>query len=234
MLHTPRFPGEENHRLPKYHDDEIISYASEYADEFIDKHSGEEGAELAIDEVYDQAPFKFQNDYRYLRESLKNLNKNMTSMFSNMSNIVGPLFDTAMENSPSEFRSMKNEKELFISVFRMMLENDASVREIFNITEDFWFYFCYHLRLNRKCHENVSNSTLDVWREKIPEEKYQFCLRLQSYAHEYESESEDPNVRSLCRSWKKNDSELNDLLSLIPDDGSGLEEFVRRVRKGGE
>ncbi|MDD4669376.1 MAG: hypothetical protein PHE95_06090, partial [Candidatus Methanomethylophilus sp.] len=149
--------------------DEILTYASEFADEFIKKYSGKEGAELAIDEVYDQAPFRFQNDYRKLRESLKNISGNQTAMFENTVSIAGPLFETAMAHFPYEFSVIAKEKEQFKILFRTMLANKAPSGDLFSLAEDFWFYFCYYLRLNSKCHENVTCSTLSVWRDKIPE-----------------------------------------------------------------
>lgn len=223
--------GERN--TPNINGDEVMTFASEYADQFIDNYSGEEGAELAIDEVYDQAPFGFQNDYRKLRESLKNISNNKTSMFSNTANVAGSLFEDAMTNFPHEFSVIKKEKDQFESVFRMMMDNNAPTYDLFNISEDFWFYFCYYLRLNKKCHENVSNSTLAVWKEKIPEEKDQFYLKLQSYSHEYGKDSTDANVMILNKTWNENDSTLDDMLSELPDDdGDELNKFVHTIRKG--
>lgn len=215
--------------------DDVLAYASEYADEFIEKYSGEEGAELAIDEVYDRAPFIFQNDYRKLRESLKNINKNKTSMCLDYEGLLGSLFKSAMENFPREFDRIRKEKEQFESVFQAMLEKNAPIYDIYNAAEDFWFYFCYYLRLNRKCYENLSRTTLTVWENAIPEEKELFDLKLQSYAHQYGTNSKNANVRSLDDQWKINDLGFNDLLSAFPnDDGEGLDSFIRGVRKGDE
>lgn len=51
--------------------DEIVCFSESFADSFIWRYSGDEGVDLAIDEIYSEAPFAFQNDYRRLRENLK-------------------------------------------------------------------------------------------------------------------------------------------------------------------
>lgn len=212
----------------------IIAEASKYADEFIDIYSGEEGAELAIDEVYDKAPFPFQNDYRQLRESLKQLSNNSTCFEKTTLNVISPLFEKAMRTFPSEFRKINYEKECFTETFSVMIDSNANIRDFFNITEEFWFFFCYYLRLNNKCHENIPNYTIKIWEEKIPEETELFHQRLQNYVHKYYKTGQNkPYVEKLNEEWNKNDIEFERLLNDFPDNsGEELKEFIHKLRVG--
>jgi len=213
-------------------EDHVIRTASEYADEFISKYSGTEGAEMAIDEVYDGAPFEFQNEYRKLRETLKQLGSDKTAFFDDVSvNMILPLFENVIRSFPHEFRVIENEKEDFIEIFRTMIEGGTSIKDLFNITEDFWFFFCHHLRV--KCHENVPSSTLNVWKEKIPEETELFEKKLQSYAHRFcDNRNNLPRLKKLLKEWEDNDREFRELLDKLPDDEEDILTFVQTVRSG--
>ncbi|MDR1954534.1 MAG: hypothetical protein LBP82_01100 [Candidatus Methanoplasma sp.] len=214
--------------------DRVIKMASEYTDEFISKYSGAEGAEMAIDEVYDEAPFEFQNRYRQLRETLKQLRTNNAMYFDGASiNMIVPLFEGAIRSFPKEFKSIANEKEDFVEMFRVMIESRAMMKDLFNITEDFWFFFCYHLRV--KCNENVPSSTLNVWKDKIPEETELFEQKLQSYAHRfYDGSDRSLRAKKLFEGWEENDREFRELIDKLPDNEEDVLSFVREIRSGSE
>ena len=218
-------------------DDHAIRTASEYADEFILKYSGEEGAEMAIDEVYENAPFEFQNEYRKLRETLKQLIKNRKTHFDDAhNNVIIPLFENAVRSFPVEFNAMRNEKESFTEMFRLMVGSKASLRDIFDLIEDFWFCFCYRLRIHKKCHENVTPATLAIWKEKIPEETESFYHNLRIYAHFYYTGQEGmPRAKKLFEEWERDERELRELIAVIPDNNEDeINSFVRKLRTGKE
>ena len=187
-------------KRPKYNPrDQVICIADKFADDFLGRYSGPRGQEEAIDEVYSDAPFKFQNDFRQLREALKISRKN--NPLRNYHKYIQGLFSNATESFPPEFGYLSQHFERFRSAFSLALSKNAKPEDLFEISETFWFFFCYHLRLNNKCHENVPQSTLDVWREVLPAEEDKYTMFVQNQVAEYcpSGGSGDPVIDVLIR-----------------------------------
>jgi len=214
--------------------DPTVLKISQYSNEFISKYSGPEGAEMAIDEVYEEAPFEFQNEYRKLRESLKTY-KREGSFISNYRKLIGDLFKSAMDKFPNkEFRSITEERKDFEEVFHFSLREGADPSQLFRQAEDFWFFFCYHLRLNEKCHENVPRTSLDVWEEKIPWETDLFNRKLQDNVNTFSQKSKSkrsPTIERLSEEWTERNRNFESLLSDISDDDA--EEFEKFINGKG-
>jgi hypothetical protein len=188
-------------KAPRYSvNDVAVKTAMDFAEEFMKKYSGPKGQEEAIDEVYSDAPFKFQNDYRKLRESLRISRKN--NPFNNYHDYIDGLFRDVMESFPPEFGFLNSRFEEFRETFRLALSNNASPDDLFEISETFWFFFCYHLRLNNRCHENVPQSTLDVWREVLPEEEDKYRMFVQNQVADYPNDGSNPVIGRLLQERK--------------------------------
>ncbi len=218
-------------KYPNYGlDDPTVDKISQYSKEFIDRYSGREGAELAIDEVYEEAPFEFQNEYRKLRENLK-IYRREGSYVNNYGALVDALFTSAMSKFPQKgFIKIREERMDFEEVFRLALSKGAAPSQLFRQAEDFWFFFCYHLRLNKKCHENVPRSTLDVWAERIPWETELFRRKLQDNAHKFSQDLDrkhSARIDRLNREWDERERDFNTLIEDISDEDS--EEFERFI-----
>ncbi|MCL2711970.1 MAG: hypothetical protein FWD37_01680 [Methanomassiliicoccaceae archaeon] len=205
-------------KTPRYNvNDPTVSEIKSFSGKFIDLYSGPEGAEMAIDKVYEKAPFKFQNEYRKIRESLK-ITKSKIPPDNYIGSVLMPLFENAMRVFPKEFSSVKGTKEDFEEVFKMAAERGGTIQELFEMAEDFWFFFCYHLRLNKKCHENVPISTLDIWEEMISWETEMYERGLQNNVREfYDGCPENPVADRLLENWKKDTDEFERLLNKYPD-----------------
>ena len=219
---------------PDYHiDDPTIKKISQYSKEFIKNYSGPEGAELAIDEVYEDAPFDFQNEYRKLRENLKIYSKR-DNFIDNYKTLVETFFTSAMEKFPNkDFNSIAKEKKDFEEVFRLSLHTGATPSELFKQAEGFWFFFCYHLRLNKKCHENVPPATLEVWEERIPWENDLFRRKLQDDAYQLSQKTNSKctaRIKELVKDWEERELEFESIISDISDDDK--EEFEKFMRGG--
>ena len=163
--------------------DPTVAEIRDYIRGYIEEYSDEDGWERAIDRLYEKAPYEFQNRYRMLRENLKGaVAGNYIQGYSEK--LLTPLFNNAMGMFPSEFSSIKKEKNDFESVFKAAVETGARMEDIRGMAEEFWFLFCYHLRIDKRGHENVKKETLDVWRASIPWEKelYNRCLQDRAFS----------------------------------------------------
>ena len=200
--------------------DPVVEYICSFTDDFSHRYGDwKEGVEMAVDDVYANAPLDFQRDYKILRESLKISKANMP--YSNSREYIGSLFDKAMSSFPdSQFRSVVAKKNDFAAVFRESLARGASNEDLFEIAEDFWFFFCYHLRL--KYNDNVRRDILDQWRERLPLEADRYEASIQNYAYQFCSDSKDPAVRKLLLEREERLTELDVLLE-------GLERYICRA-----
>ncbi len=204
------------------YEDAITNAAKAYADKFIAEYGGKEGAEKAIDEVYQNAPFPFQNKYRMLRESLRISRKN--TPMNNFYGYIRSLFEQAMEEYPSAFKELTKQKKEFEAVFNLAMESNASQDELFEISERFWFFFCYHLRLNSKCHFNVQKTTIATWEEVIPLETGRFEKVMQNYAWKFSGgnidEKTDRTIVQLIEDRKERIDNITRLLAELDDSDS--------------
>ena len=192
--------------------DPVIKAASEYAREFIMEYGGKYGHEEVVDETYSEAPYPFQNDYRKLRESLK-LSR-LNNPYSNFDDYIMKLLDDVKASYPPEFRKIRPQFDMFTSVFEMALGNKASNEDLFDMTESFWFYFCYFLRLDKKCHSNISAETLETWRSILPQETGVYEQIIQNTAAAFYSEDcSDKVVKELLRAREQRLKEIDELLS---------------------
>ena len=198
--------------------DDAAAFITSFADSFIARYGGDEGFEMAIDELYSEAPFEFQNDYRVLRENLKQAGSNIP--LSNHMDLVRGLYANAMSVYPQEsFGSTRMQTEQFRKVFDRALDEELTTDRLQQISETFWFYFCYHLRLHRDCHENVSAETLRIWREALPEAGEVYEEKMQNYAYYlFPDGSDDPVINELLEDRKER---LDELGSIMDEMGCG-------------
>ena len=204
-------------RVPKCDPkDPVIQRSMEFARDFIREYgNGVVGVEAAIDEVYSEAPFEFQKEYRMLREGLK---PSTSFLCGNFYEYVMKLFDNAMGAFPKEFKKLNKQKDWFVAVFTESVNNRVSRETLFDIIEDFWFFFCYHLRVNRRCYENVSKETLDIWKNAIPSEDVRFEHSIQNYAYQCcRSDSDNWIIGELLRERESRISKLEQLLDEMRD-----------------
>jgi len=213
--HTPSgtFVSFGDSHVPKIdYNDRTLSETRKFAISFIKKYSGQYGHEEAVDETYSEAPYEFQNRYRMLRESLKISRQNKSP--DNYEEYIGSLFNMVKESYPKEFDIIRPRFDDFSAVFDYALDHESSREDLFDLCESFWF-FCYYLRLDKKCHANVSEETLNAWREVIPYETDIYDQILQNTAASLcEGDgSVDPTINKLLETRRIRLDEINKLLS---------------------
>ena len=199
-------------------DDRVKRYIDSYASRFIHAYSGPEGVEMAVDDVYSEAPFEFQNRFRMLRENLRISKGNLVAV--NQTEVVRSLYENAMRVFPhSEFPLLKDRVSEFTAVFEAALDNAVPMVKLQEISEIFWYWFCYHLRLHPRCHENVSGLTLEIWRDSLPYEDRNFDIKMENYAHRVcDGGSDDPVIAEML---VRRNERVRTMRSLLRDMSSG-------------
>ena len=188
---------------------------SAYADEFLGAYADKEGKEILLDDVYREAPYQFQSDYKKVRENLREALSNIP-VHGYRTKILWPLFEGAMGSFPHDFDRISPYKEDFCKVFRAAIESDADIRELYCMSEDFWFFFCYHLRL--KCHYNVNAETLSHWRDVLPWETERISWNIQDLAYKYLRDSDDGSIKRILSERAKRIEESDRFIDSISDE----------------
>lgn len=199
---------------PSYRD-EVSNHTRLFAKEFISGYTGTEGVDLAMDEIYSKAPFRFQNDFRTLMDSLRPTQEDVS--VSHRLDMARDLYQTAMRNYPlRSFPSTKLEVAQFDRLFTKALDEGLSVDRLQQMSETFWLYFCYHLRLHKDCHANIPGSTLDAWEGVLPEALDIYREKIQNYAYYlFPDGSDDPVINRLLMDRKQRFEDLNALLAAM-------------------
>lgn len=159
---------------------------SSFTADFIKDRSGREGSETAVDETYDGAPYDFQRNYRMVRENLREARHSHVDPREGM---LPELFKKAMDSFPREFKDVEESKDHFRILFEAALSKNADLDDLFYMSEDFWFMFCYHLRLKKNY--NATEETLRIWKAAKEEGDAKFEEILQDLAHAFAADSED-------------------------------------------
>ena len=192
-------------------DDRVKRYIDSYASRFIHASSGPEGVEMAVDVMYSEAPFEFQNRFRTL-ENIRISKGNLVAV--NQTENVRSLYENAMRAFPhSDFPSLRGRVSEFTAVFEAALDNAVPIVKLQEISEIFWFWFCYHLRLHPRCHENVPRLTLEIWRDSLPYEDRSFDIKMENYAHRVcDGGSDDPVISEMLVRRDERVRTIRDLL----------------------
>ena len=138
---------------------------------YTEKYKDRTKEEL-VDEVYSRAPFDFQRNFRQLRLNVEKFaSKTRRVDIENYEkNIILPSLKKAIDSFPrKEFPAEVWERlTRYKEVMESIINLPSFPADISNeLTENFWFYFCYYLRIHNKCHENVPSSVVLHWKETI-------------------------------------------------------------------
>ncbi|MDG6981315.1 MAG: hypothetical protein JRN51_09440 [Nitrososphaerota archaeon] len=122
--------------------------------------------EEVVDEVYSEAPFKFQESFLDLRRSLRTATKRTEIIVRNAGEgLVKPRFERAIILFPeSDFPRLKSITRQYQRLMRYSLAGgDPGVGYADRFTTEYWQVFCYFLRIHERGHFNVSQARLDYW-----------------------------------------------------------------------
>lgn len=200
----------ENPKNSRYYKD-----IKSFSDKFIKKYEGKEGVEILLDDVYKEAPYEFQRKYKTVRENLKAATTNV-SPDNYTTKMLKPLFIDAMKQFPDDFSSLNPVRENFCKAFESAMEKERSINELYCMSEDFWFFFCYHLRM--KCHYNVAKETLDHWKAVIPWEDEKFEWIVQDMAYKYLQDSKDIAIQTILEERSKRVSETSAMIDSFTEE----------------
>lgn len=199
--------------------DAIVGLIDGSADSFILGCSGGDETGTGVCGMYATAPFEFQIRFAMLMEGLGTSGSNSVAV--DRTEVMRTLFEDVMGCFPvEEFPEASPHEERFGAVFRAALDSGATAAVLQEIAECFWSYFCHHLRLHGRCHENVSLVTLGAWAEAVPAETMDYERTIQNQAHLVDPDgSSGEAVRELLRERDRRVKEVCELMDRMGEDG---------------
>lgn len=194
-----------------------------------------ESLDTLVDYVYGYAPFEFQRSFRYFRERLG------LSLHSDLDDtqvaegLLLPNLEKASEDfDRQEFGDLRKQKEVQFETLRGLLgSGDPDLQLIRQIAENFWFHFCYYLRLHPRAHENVPVETRQIWMEdletSVPNLVGEFSDLLERAVRQVPDLEEHDAVGEALQGYREEREQLEDLLDATDPWFEGLEEFSRET-----
>lgn len=130
----------------------------------------------AVREVYKYAPFSFQQKFLDIREILygkANAFNWDNESYNRISEKV--ILDTLKYFPRKDFPQLE---EFYQVVYNFIEElagrDDYSFKLIERICINFWFLFCYYLRLHKKAHENIPPESIAYWQNSLDLQKLRY------------------------------------------------------------
>lgn len=185
--------------------------------------------------MYSYAPFDFQRSFRSFRDRVR------LSLYSDLHDsqaaegILLPNLDKASEDfDRKEFSDLRKHKEVQFAALRSLLKTgDPDLNLIEQIAENFWFHFCYYLRLHPRAHENVPVQTKQVWMEdletSVPNLVGQFSDLLERAVRQAPDLEDNPAVEEALETYRAEREQLDSLLDETDEFFEGLGEFSQEA-----
>lgn len=147
--------------------DEVVS-------EMIDKYIGDEYQ--AVRDVYKYAPFDFQKKYLDLREIFYGRKNAFNWDNESYKRVSKPIIISTFSTFPNRiFPELNRSYKVAKNFIEMIVEKDDwKFKLLQKVCTNFWFLFCYHLRLNDKCRENIPRESISYWESRIEFENIRY------------------------------------------------------------
>jgi hypothetical protein len=106
---------------------------------------------------------------------------------------------------------------------------------ITELSEEFWNWFCYFLRLHPNGHQNVPRETLEYWQDELEDRTRQFEHMLGDHLLRLSEENlaleNDELFEPVIQKRRKELEEYKSLVDGIRDDFEGFDAFLADVKK---
>lgn len=217
-------------------DTDFLAMLRNHVDDLTDNYAGPGGLEEAVRAVYENAPFEFQRRYKDCRDGLHWIMRSRIEWKEVGDSLLMPRIKSACESFPvNEFPQVAESLPIFKATMDHTLSRSSPDLHLASeLVEEFWFWFCYHLRLHPKGHENVPRESIDIWEERVEWEnsRYRRLLgdHLVAMANSDAAVRRDPELLPLVLAREKERAEEREMISSSADDFAGLDEFIRDLR----
>lgn len=162
-----------------YPGDRSAEAIREEIDALVSRYATADGDhELAVDEIYNYAPFPFQREYRLVRISLSQTGRGSVEQDAALKTDPWALLSEALDSFPhDQFPAAGRYADPVREVVRLawnslpLRDKDLTVE----VVEEFWSLFCSYLRVHDSGHSpNVLPTTVQHWRALSERDRTRF------------------------------------------------------------
>ena len=204
-----------------FDDSGLMKKIEPYVDEIIAEYASK-NIDDVIEEVYSYAPFDFQRKFRTCREAIGDCLHSKIDWKDFSETMLIPYYKSACDSFPrKEFPIVAKHLPVFERTMEYLLtrrENSEANCILANeISEEFWFWYCYFLRINKKAHENIPENTIDYWASRLENETIRYERFIGDHLlqlNEIDSDLNNDNILlPLIESRRSTSLEENEILS---------------------
>jgi len=208
---------------------------NELIEEFIDNYplKDDNTIELLLADHYEKAPFEFQRRYKTVRDILFDITISGGKSYQLGNDSVLTFLERAFESFPEDklFKRVSYFIPAFMEVIKYLSSGYLEEMKMMNeISEEFWYLFCYFLRTHPSAHENVSEATLAFWRSEIDNETDRFLRNFEdhvlSLSHKYNDISQNSVLLHFLEEGKRVALDFAKTFEGYDETMSDLDEFL--------
>ena len=153
----------------------IESIVKEFLNKYPVKNTG--WYEELLADHYEGAPFEFQREYKSCRDLLFDRTRVNSHEGRYANEVLIAVFKTALSTFPKEklFQPVREFIPTFLNLISYPLSGGRE--DLFtanDISEEFWYWFSYFLRVHPKAHENIEEETVTYWKSELEHETHRF------------------------------------------------------------
>ena len=204
---------------------------NEVVDKMTDKYVDNEYQ--AVRDVYNYAPFEFQRKYLDLRELFHGRKNALNWDAKTYKTVSGPIFvNTFLEFSEKSFPELKRPYLVVKKLIESLVDcGEWDFKLLEEVCTNFWFLFCYHLRLKKNCRKNIPRESISYWESEIEFENNRYRRIIGDLLVEIAEKRPDILKNNLLKEeydWRIKDiEETETMIEEISEDLKGLREFAQ-------
>lgn len=218
---------------PSLRDEKLINDIEDLTNEFLSKYPVKDDGwyEELLADHYDGAPFEFQKAYKNCRDLLFDKTRVNGNDANYTKDTLVKVFETTLSKFPKDrlFQPVRNFIPTFLKLISYPLTGTREDLFIANdISEEFWYWFSYYLRVHPKAHENIDEETVSYWKSELDYETERFYRNFNDHVArlsvKYKEISRDDSLIPHLEEGNKRIQEWEE--SMKDFDVEGLEDFL--------
>lgn len=218
---------------PSLGDDKLMAELEVLTNEFLSKYPVKNNGwyEELLADHYDGAPFEFQKAYKNCRDLLFDRTRSNDNEVNYANDTLVKVFKTALSTFPKDklFLPVRDFIPAFLKLISYPLTGAGE--DLFtanDISEEFWYWFSYYLRVHPHAHENIEEETVSYWKSELENETRRYYRNFNDHvarlSNKYKEISEDgllvPHLNEGLKRMQDWEESMKDF------DVEGLDDFL--------
>lgn len=188
--------------------------------------------------IYKEAPFEFQRKYKQVRDLFYETSYSRIMDENGKRTLLIGALDEALKTFPTDdiFEEVGELKPKFKKLMEYGLKSlNLDLKSLNEVSEEFWFLFCYYLRIHPSAHENVQQDTIRYWKRILEDKRIEFIENFSDHALEFSHAIPelltDDEIAPYVDQANKDLEEFDQSFLEFKDSVAGLDDFLTESKK---